>query len=460
MDIGEGGVWPIIAADHIDRLFTLWHDHRVLVVPALCAVVAIVAYTLRRKKETVSRPTSPAAEEKADWIKHDARVGDAKESVRILSKKPTRQTAARVVSGRKPPTKTKSTSKSSETTIKPLIFYCSLTGTTERLSKEVLETLTTLGSTDTTIAQPEVHDLSYIELDDYFISGPRQSPKDKHVRYFYVLLVPSYDIDTIMTNFLAHLDETHNDFRIDTAPLSSLAGYSVFGVGDREGWPSEEQGFCSQAIEVDKWMAKLTQRKRAYPIGMGDVKSDVKEALASWCAGLSNTLAELATRGDLGEGVPGSGDAVESDVEEDADFPDNNRKKRQKVSASIDVEDVGGSARAPLAIDFTTSSQPATTSTTSTLKPMVPKSSPTYTALTKQGYTIIGTHSGVKICRWTKSALRARGSCYKNSFYGIAPTSAWKPPRPYPAATSASSAGATAPTPYPRLGDGKSIPRI
>lgn len=27
-------------------------------------------------------------------------------------------------------------------------------------------------------------------------------------------------------------------------------------------------------------------------------------------------------------------------------------------------------------------------------------------ALTKQGYRIIGSHSGVKLCRWTKSMLR------------------------------------------------------
>ena len=39
--------------------------------------------------------------------------------------------------------------------------------------------------------------------------------------------------------------------------------------------------------------------------------------------------------------------------------------------------------------------------------------------LKKQGYKIIGTHSGVKLCRWTKSMLRGRGGCYKHSFYGI-----------------------------------------
>mgnify|MGYP001800372747 FL=1 len=41
-------------------------------------------------------------------------------------------------------------------------------------------------------------------------------------------------------------------------------------------------------------------------------------------------------------------------------------------------------------------------------------------SLTKQGYKIIGTHSGVKLCRWTKSMLRGRGGCYKHAFYGIA----------------------------------------
>eukprot|EP00271_Cylindrocystis_brebissonii_P021549 TRINITY_DN777_c1_g1_i1.p1 TRINITY_DN777_c1_g1~~TRINITY_DN777_c1_g1_i1.p1 ORF type:complete len:988 (+),score=203.56 TRINITY_DN777_c1_g1_i1:57-3020(+) len=39
--------------------------------------------------------------------------------------------------------------------------------------------------------------------------------------------------------------------------------------------------------------------------------------------------------------------------------------------------------------------------------------------LEKQGYKVLGSHSGVKLCRWTKSQLRGRGGCYKHSFYGI-----------------------------------------
>merc|ERR1719284_989632 len=39
--------------------------------------------------------------------------------------------------------------------------------------------------------------------------------------------------------------------------------------------------------------------------------------------------------------------------------------------------------------------------------------------LVKEGYKIIGSHSAVTLCRWTKHQLRGRGGCYKHTFYGI-----------------------------------------
>ena len=39
--------------------------------------------------------------------------------------------------------------------------------------------------------------------------------------------------------------------------------------------------------------------------------------------------------------------------------------------------------------------------------------------LKKQHYFIIGDHSAVQICRWTKKSLRDEGVCYKERFYGI-----------------------------------------
>jgi tRNA wybutosine-synthesizing protein 1 len=301
----------------------------------------------------------------------------------------------------------------------PVVFFFSIGGTTQAVAKAIVEDLKawqgTLSPEEAdNLKKPIYHDLSEVEYDDFFISAP----KDENVAYFYMFVIPTYNIDTVLDNFMEHLQETHNDFRIDTAPLFGILGYSVFGFGDKQDWPTEEEGFCSQAKEVDKWMAKLTGRKRAFPLGMGDVRSDSKERLEEWKVGIQEALVDVMSGKGLGEGVAGSGDPVESD-EEDVE-------EEQPKSSLGDVEDLGRSYRdgtgaesGPLAIDFTTYGKPTKTVEPAPQKEMVPKTSPTYTALTKQGYTIVGSHSGVKICRWTKSALRGRGSCYKYSFYGI-----------------------------------------
>ena len=338
------------------------------------------------------------------------------------------------VTGSKVDRKHKSES-STKRRIRPLVFYSSLTGTTEICAQSFLNELRiSLQDHSSTVLWPQIHDLSYIDFDDFYVTPPKSYENDQHVEYLYLILMPSYNIDTALNNFLAHLQETHHDFRIDTAPLSGLAGYSVFGFGDKEGWSTEEEGFCSQATEVDRWMAKLSGGKRAYPLGMGDVKSDSERRLSDWKDGVVKTLLDTIAYGSLGEGVPGSGDAAESEDDDDtyeATKPPANeawrpakRKRPEKIPQVSDVEDLGGMANlpseslSPLPIDFTTTTS-LTSSTLQAPKAMVPVSSPTHAALTKQGYTIIGTHSGVKICRWTKSALRGRGSCYKFSFYGI-----------------------------------------
>jgi len=39
--------------------------------------------------------------------------------------------------------------------------------------------------------------------------------------------------------------------------------------------------------------------------------------------------------------------------------------------------------------------------------------------LYKQGYRLVGNHSAIKVCEWTKKSLRNQGFCYKQKFYGI-----------------------------------------
>ena len=154
-----------------------------------------------------------------------------------------------------------------------------------------------------------------------------------------MILIPTYNIDSIVDVFLEHLKETHNDFRVDTGPLSGLVGYSVFGFGDREGWPTEAEGFCGQAISVDKWMAKLTARKRAFPLGVGDVKRDAIRRITEWRLGTQEALEDIATGKGLGEGVPGSGNAVESDEDDIED------EEQNETTSLNDLEDIGSSYR-------------------------------------------------------------------------------------------------------------------
>jgi tRNA wybutosine-synthesizing protein 1 len=111
-----------------------------------------------------------------------------------------------------------------------------------------------------------------------------------------------------------------------------------------------------------------------------------------------------------------------SDMDADLDDENNNdeaakSKKAQKITKSknglIDMEDIGtvfnkikNTKAKPKALEENGSQKEMIT-------PLLRKS------LEKQGYKLIGTHSGVKLCRWTKSMLRGRGGCYKHTFYGI-----------------------------------------
>lgn len=431
------------------ELLLIWHTHRLPILLSAISLAAFVRLTIywrgrRRKVSATPGPSSPIekkeVELRPEWLPENTTIdvsrlnldSHAEDSIAAIAPIPKTKRAPKTVKGKRISKKAPGTTSNFDHTkdrIQPLVFFQSLSGNTERLASELSKTLTdwTIGCEHSaSFLPPQVHDLSYIEYDDYFISPPKT---DANVKHFYILLLPTYNIDTVLSTFLENLQEIHNDFRIDTAPLSGLLGYSVFGFGDKEGWPTEEEGFCSQAREVDKWMARLTGRKRAYPLGMGDMKGDVKLRLEEWRIGVQDALVEVAEGRGLGEGVPGSGDAAESDEEDIDDAEDSysedskTRARKSKKSARVDdVEDLGSmvndSASSPIPIDFTTyKTKPS--KPISARKEMVPVTSPTHASLTKQGYSIIGSHSGVKICRWTKSALRGRGSCYKYSFYGI-----------------------------------------
>ncbi|KAK1816329.1 Fe-S oxidoreductase [Friedmanniomyces endolithicus] len=412
------------------ELLYLWHTHRTEVLLSAGILFAVARLALhwrtRRSEQGLTRPALSPIEEKSLPALIQQPV-ELDQHTKLPSPRPPRpKIGPKRVTGTKRAKDISTAQEPAIDSVQPLIFYYTLGGTT-RVYAEHQASL--LSSASERILKPEVLDLAQIDYDDYFISPPK-SPNASTV-LFYILLVPSYDIDTELSNFLSHLRETHHDFRIDTAPLAGLAGYSVFGVGDKREWKTEGEGYCKDAIDVDKWMARLTGRRRGFPLGQGNTSGDggVKKTLEDWTDSIKGVMSGLAKGEGLGEGVKGSGEAVESEDDDDdgegesgaLELEDgraaNPRSKRKpsKRSQTGDLEDL----RAPMPVDFTTT-RPSSKTIPPPPKAMVPVNSPTYNSLTKQGYTIVGSHSGVKICRWTKSALRGRGSCYKYSFYGIA----------------------------------------
>ncbi|KAI5807266.1 hypothetical protein DFH27DRAFT_590200 [Peziza echinospora] len=445
-----------------EDLLSIWHSARL---PVLLALIVIfvgwkarsLLHNLQRQETAHIGKTFPTLSDKKSQDTPKSAVGNVKPSGRKQS--PKRVTGGTVKGKKGALNQKRNVAQVVDTefdTIQPIIFYASLTTTTAGLAETLHSTLfknPELSAYQTysiptasnapkselprKILEPQLCNLEEIELDDYFISLPAASP---NLRYIYLVIVPTYDPQeqSPAYAFIQHLEDTHHDFRIDSSPLQRLGGFSVFGVGDSSEWGDAER-FCRDAKQADKWLGKLTggragaSSRRIFPIGFADCnphsegKGDIDAQLQSWAIHLEEAIREYAITGELGESA-GSRAAVESgDEDSDVDIAEDNAE--DEGEAMVDVEDIGRilnkSKKANdlpdgnngiLAVDFTTQGK---TVASVDAKEMVPKNGPTYNALTKQGYAIVGSHSGVKICRWTKSALRGRGSCYKFSFYGI-----------------------------------------
>ncbi|CUM62605.1 uncharacterized protein PRCAT00000158001 [Priceomyces carsonii] len=266
------------------------------------------------------------------------------------------------------------------------IFYTTLTGSSERVAKGLYEKLENI---DDLKLKPKLLSLDedVDDLEEYFLKTPGDSGKN-----IYLLVLPSYETDSPIDYFLEHLRETHNDFRVDKYPLSKLLGFAVLGLGDSESWGGDK--FCYQAKLADKFLAKLGGR-RLYPLGNVCMKFEGEPKSNEW---IQNFAALMVDNEPFY--ITQNEEFEDSDYEED-DGSDGS-------DTLVDVEDIGSVIR-----------KSASDELTNLTKQMVAENSPTFKSLTKQGYTIVGSHSGVKICRWTKSALRGRGSCYKFAFYGI-----------------------------------------
>ena len=231
--------------------------------------------------------------------------------------------------------------------------------------------------------------------------GEESLPKERNV----VFILSTYTDGKPAENaeaFCEWLEDFANDFRVDKSVLSHL-NFAVFGVGNS----AYGENFNKCAKEVCGHLKTLSA-KEMICVGLGDGQY-CEEAFTKWTLRLwPSLLVHLGRKSQLKE-IKKSRNA--------------GLKKRQKISVEterahdekeelLDVEDLGK------AVNASQSEQEAPEKEEDSKdKEMLTDS--LRQSLTKQGYRLIGTHSGVKLCRWTKAMLRGRGQFI---FFSIRPT--------------------------------------
>ncbi|KAJ0397552.1 hypothetical protein ATCC90586_007730 [Pythium insidiosum] len=235
--------------------------------------------------------------------------------------------------------------------------------------------------------------------------------------------------------FCSWLNDMALDFRVSKTWLEKVP-HAVFGLGNAE--YDEHYGTAAKNVERD--LSTLGSPSLC-PLGLGDDNVDQVRQFEQWRDTLIASMCEYVSAKHASS-VPANGkkwlsqkefrrqkkaqqaaqeaangEAVELNEEDlmnekvltgefSDDEEDDATSKKNTGNADdgmVDVEDIGKSMK----------ESEAATLSREMVTPMQRK------ALTKEGYKIIGTHSAVKLCRWTKHQLRGRGGCYKHTFYGI-----------------------------------------
>lgn len=319
------------------------------------------------------------------------------------------------------------------------IFYGSQTGTAKGFAVILAKAVTSL---DLPVA---IINLKEYDPDDNLIG----EITGKNVCAFLVATYTDGHPTESAEWFCKWLEEAANDFRFGKTYLKGLQ-YAVFGLGDS----AYRSHFNKVSTNVDKWLWMLGAQ-RVLTRGEGDCNAvqskhgSIEADFTAWKTKFISRLQALQRGEKKGCGRdckrgkcesaqhgPGEvrshpqgelhpGDAEEEEPCESSSEDEHGTQGYQSLNSVVDVEDLGNIVN-PVKKEKREKAQPEE-------KAVVQRSSEKNEdsearamitpalreALTKQGYQLIGSHSGVKLCRWTKSMLRGRGGCYKHTFYGI-----------------------------------------
>ncbi|CAN9511289.1 unnamed protein product [Ophioblennius macclurei] len=323
------------------------------------------------------------------------------------------------------------------------IFYGSQTGTAKGFAEELCKEVKAFS------LPAEVIDMKDYDPDD-------QLADECASKTVCVFLVATYTDGQPTENaewFCKWLEEASTDFRYGKTYLKGLR-YAVFGLGN-----SVYVGhYNTVGKNVDKWLWMLSGM-RIMTRGEGDcnvVKSrngSVQADFLSWKVKFLNRLQDLvkgekksctgncktggACKNKKSDEQQQQEEEEEEEEEEEASpqihsseedlmetSSDEDESEQKKSGSVVDMEDLGNIMSSVKKAKV--NGHMVKLSKANGVKKMADEGerremiTPALrNALTKQGYKLIGSHSGVKLCRWTKSMLRGRGGCYKHTFYGI-----------------------------------------
>jgi tRNA wybutosine-synthesizing protein 1 len=178
------------------------------------------------------------------------------------------------------------------------------------------------------------------------------------------------------------LQDLKNDWRIEKFPLKKLS-FAIMGMGCSD---YGDNSMGKPAKEAFKGFRQLGAQSYGKKVRIGDdATGNQDRVLQAWIH--HDVIPKLTDQGDDDEEEEDDSEPVVVDIEDMGDAVDPESKEEEDEGGSIEPREMVTATQAK--------------------------------ALKKEGYKIIGTHSAVKLCRWTKHQLRGRGGCYKHTFYGI-----------------------------------------
>ncbi|XP_048413216.1 S-adenosyl-L-methionine-dependent tRNA 4-demethylwyosine synthase TYW1 isoform X2 [Stegostoma tigrinum] len=324
------------------------------------------------------------------------------------------------------------------------IFFGSQMGTAERFAKTLAESVQKLGF------PVEVIDLKEYDPDENLV----EEVYSKTICVFMVSTYTDGQPNESAAWFCKWLEDATHDFRYGKTYLKGLR-YAVFGLGNSV----YENHYNTVGKNIDMWLWMLSA-SRIMTRGEGDcnvVKSkhgSIEADFDKWQAVFLSRVQALCKEeknkcsgsckkeqcktkdqkhkedANQNEEVPEKIKDYNSEEEElfETTSEEGSGVEDETESTSVlDVEDLGNHMNnmkaakqeraAAKEVKLKTSKRAIGKNEVAEPREMITPA--LKTALTKQGYRLIGSHSGVKLCRWTKSMLRGRGGCYKHTFYGI-----------------------------------------